>query len=201
MASPPALHERKRAALSGEMGILPVRCILLFATLTPAYAQTAYWPTGAGACPCIDPFSRGLTLNKHTPLPGAAAGCDMIRGDTHCYAATYGASSCDKWDWSSTPECAQLAVSSRPGWCSSMWCFGTPSLAVKVGLHTLPSPSALLASWQWIRVTAPASTSRARTSPTQNWTATPQPSRSVSRRAATWTSSPPLPQALPLSSK
>ena len=90
----------------------------------------AYWPSGTDVCPCIDPWTRHLELNGHEPA-AVTAGCDLVRsGDGHCFAAAYGSAGCAAYDETASPECS-VRVSSKPEWCSMMWCFVDPADCVR----------------------------------------------------------------------
>jgi len=115
-------------------------CDRLLRSLLPiaavATSPTAYWPTGTGECPCIDPWASSIELNSNQP-PATVKGCDIVRtGDRHCFDAAYGSQGCSDYDLSASPECGAL-VTTKPTWCTSLWCYVDPDQCA----HTLHASS------------------------------------------------------------
>ena len=108
---------RQTHATPGRMKSMTSNPLFLL-VLAAAHAATS----GHSECPCIDPWATGgLQLRGNAPPVGAAAGCDITRGDdSACFASSYGATGCAAHDSSSSACTATV----EPGeWCAVEWCY------------------------------------------------------------------------------
>ena len=94
---------------------------------------------GAPACPCINPWARGLKGNA----AGAGTACALKSIDGECHTQVYGSSACQAHDDATTAVC----LGERPPtWCAKNWCWVDSDRCTRPYAPTTQYPGAVLGS-------------------------------------------------------
>ena len=122
----------RQTALAPDRGskmvfVLPRFAITAALLTSAAHAQTEP-SNGAEGCRCITAASwRALYTDESSGSPLLTA---TVESSDHMYPFDYGLGSCEQWDLSLEPACADAdgtRLPAAPSWCERRWCWVDPA--------------------------------------------------------------------------